>query len=63
MATFQALTIAEPYADKDLYLQSADPRMRTIRVTDNWRGIVLAPDDGSDTFLLVNVVPHHDAYT
>jgi len=24
---------------------------------------VLAPDDGSDTFLLLNVVPHDEAYT
>lgn len=67
MTKFQALSIAELYADKGLHLESveksADPRMRTIRVTDNWRGIVLAPDDGSDTFLLVNVVPHHAAYT
>ncbi len=37
--------------------------MRTIRVSDFWRGVVLAPDDGSDTFLLLNVVPHDDAYT
>nr|WP_233257923.1 UvrD-helicase domain-containing protein [Micromonospora sp. S4605] len=37
--------------------------MRTIRITDFWREVVLAPDDGSDTFLLLNVVPHDDAYT
>ncbi|MEU5948550.1 hypothetical protein ABZ793_23725 [Micromonospora sp. NPDC047465] len=37
--------------------------MRTIRINDFWRGVVLAPDDGSDTFLLLNVVPHDDAYT
>lgn len=24
---------------------------------------MLAPDDGSDTFLLLNVVPHDEAYT
>ncbi|GAA0913369.1 UvrD-helicase domain-containing protein [Virgisporangium aurantiacum] len=67
MAKFQQLTIAELYADKGLHLESVnnarDPRMRTIRVNDFWRGVVLAPDDGSDTFLLVNVVPHDDAYT
>lgn len=40
-----------------------DPRMRTIRINDFWRGVVLAPDDGSDVFLLVNVVPHDDAHT
>ncbi|WP_318272401.1 UvrD-helicase domain-containing protein [Microbispora triticiradicis] len=43
--------------------KARDPRMRTTRVNDFWRGIVLAPDDGSDTFLLLNVVPHDDAYT
>jgi superfamily I DNA/RNA helicase len=66
MEKFQQLTIAELYADKGLHLEkvtnAADPRMRTIRITDFWRGVVLAPDDGSETFLLVNVVPHDDAY-
>ncbi len=67
MEKFQRLTIAELRADKGLHLESVnnarDPRMRTIRVNDFWRGVVLAPDDGSDTFLLLNVVPHDDAYT
>ncbi|MGR6320059.1 AAA family ATPase [Micromonospora soli] len=67
MEKFQQLTIAELYADKGLHLESVnnarDSRMRTIRITDFWRGVVLAPDDGSDTFLLLNVVPHDDAYT
>ncbi|MFC8299499.1 UvrD-helicase domain-containing protein [Micromonospora orduensis] len=67
MEKFQQLSIAELYADKGLHLESVnnarDPRMRTIRVTDFWRGVVLAPDDGSDTFLLLNVVRHDDAYT
>ncbi|MGV9247496.1 UvrD-helicase domain-containing protein [Streptomyces sp. NPDC003710] len=67
MEKFQRLTVAELYADKGLHLESVDkardPRMRTIRVNDFWRGVVLAPDDGSDVFLLVNVVPHDDAYT
>ncbi|WP_422733379.1 UvrD-helicase domain-containing protein [Micromonospora sp. WMMD558] len=67
MEKFQQLSIAELHADKGLHLESVnnarDPRMRTIRVTDFWRGVVLAPDDGSDTFLLLNVVPHDDAYT
>jgi superfamily I DNA/RNA helicase len=66
MEKFQQLPIAELYADKGMHLESVhnarDPRMRTIRVTDFWRGVVLAPDDGSDTFLLLNVVPHNDAY-
>lgn len=67
MAKFQAMTVAELNADKGLHLESVqnarDPRMRTIRVTDFWRGVVLAPDDGSDMFLLVNVLPHDDAYS
>lgn len=67
MAKFQRLTVAELHADKGLHLESVDkardPRMRTIRINDFWRGVVLAPDDGSDTFLLLNVVPHDDAYT
>ena len=67
MEKFQQLTIADLRADKGLHLESVhnarDPRMRTIRITDFWRGVVLAPDDGSDTFLLLNVVPHDDAYT
>ena len=66
MEKFQQLSIADLYADKGLHLESVnnarDPRMRTIRVTDFWRGVVLAPDDGSDTFLLLNVVSHDDAY-
>ncbi|MFJ4102254.1 UvrD-helicase domain-containing protein [Amycolatopsis japonica] len=66
MAKFQQLAVAELYADKGLHLESVDkardPRMRTIRVTDFWRGVVLAPDDGSEIFLLVNVLPHDDAY-
>ncbi|MFJ6482908.1 UvrD-helicase domain-containing protein [Streptomyces sp. NPDC091682] len=67
MAKFQALSAAELNADKGLHLESVekarDARMRTIRITDFWRGVVLAPDDGSDVFLLVNVLPHDDAYT
>ncbi|MEH0985728.1 UvrD-helicase domain-containing protein [Micromonospora sp. CPCC 205556] len=67
MDKFQQLSIAELHADKGLHLESVnnarDPRMRTIRINDFWRGVVLAPDDGSDTFLLLNVVRHDDAYT
>lgn len=66
MAKFQELSIAELHADKGLHLESInkarDPRMRTIRINDFWRGVVLAPDDGSDTFLLLNVVSHDKAY-
>ncbi|MET9124524.1 UvrD-helicase domain-containing protein [Streptomyces sp. NPDC004528] len=67
MQKFQQLTVPELHADKGLHLESVekarDPRMRTIRINDFWRGVVLAPDDGSDVFLLVNVVRHDDAYT
>ncbi|MFI1048096.1 UvrD-helicase domain-containing protein [Streptomyces griseoruber] len=67
MQKFQQLTVSELHADKGLHLESVenarDPRMRTIRINDFWRGVVLAPDDGSDVFLLVNVVRHDDAYT
>ncbi|MET8482847.1 UvrD-helicase domain-containing protein [Streptomyces tendae] len=67
MQKFQQLTVPELQQDKGLHLESvekaADRRMRTIRINDFWRGVVLAPDDGSDVFLLVNVVRHDDAYT
>ncbi|MBN1174069.1 MAG: AAA family ATPase [Micromonosporaceae bacterium] len=67
MAKFQQLSVAELRSDKGLHLESVsnarDRRMRTIRINDFWRGVVLAPDDGSDTFLLLSVVPHDDAYT
>ncbi|GEB52335.1 UvrD-helicase domain-containing protein [Streptomyces cacaoi] len=66
MAKFQSMSVAQLNADKGLHLESVkdarDVRMRTIRITDFWRGVVLAPDDGSDVFLLVNVLPHDDAY-
>ncbi len=38
-----------------------DPRMRTIRITLFWRGVVLAPDKG-DLYVLLNVLPHDEAY-
>ncbi|KOG34495.1 UvrD-helicase domain-containing protein [Streptomyces resistomycificus] len=67
MQKFQQLTVPELHADKGLHLESVenarDPRMRTIRINDFWRGVVLAPDDGSNVFLLVNVVPHDQAYS
>ncbi|KQX43901.1 DNA helicase UvrD [Streptomyces sp. Root63] len=67
MQKFQQLTVPELHADKGLHLESVenarDSRMRTIRINDFWRGVVLAPDDGTDVFLLVNVVPHDDAYS
>ncbi|GLY82286.1 UvrD-helicase domain-containing protein [Actinoallomurus iriomotensis] len=66
MEKFQQLTAAELHADKGLHLEqvekSRDPRIRTIRITGSWRGVVLAPDDGSGTFLLLKVLQHDDAY-
>ncbi|TQN32538.1 UvrD-like helicase family protein [Haloactinospora alba] len=41
--------------------QARDPRVRTIRVTRDWRGVVLAPEEG-DTYMLVSVLPHDEAY-
>ncbi|MFI2373433.1 hypothetical protein [Streptomyces sp. NPDC018833] len=65
MAKFQTLTVAELHADKGLHLgavrNARDPRLRTIRITEFWRGVVLAPNDGSDTFLLVKILPHDAA--
>jgi hypothetical protein len=36
--------------------------LRTIRITKYWRGVVLAPDDGTETFLLLKVLQHDNAY-
>lgn len=41
--------------------QAKDDRLRTIRIDLNWRGVVLAPDDG-DTYYLLRVLPHNKAY-
>ncbi|GAA3749341.1 hypothetical protein HDA32_001151 [Spinactinospora alkalitolerans] len=38
-----------------------DPRARSLRITQNYRGVVLAPEQG-DTYLLVTVLPHDEAY-
>ncbi|MFF5992774.1 UvrD-helicase domain-containing protein [Prauserella flavalba] len=38
-----------------------DTRFRTIRITQFWRGVVLAPESG-DTYTLLKVLPHDDAY-
>ena len=37
-----------------------DDRIRTIRVDQFWRGVVLAPDSG-DTYSLIRVMPHDKA--
>lgn len=38
-----------------------DPRLRSIRIDQSWRGIVLAPESG-DSYTLLKVLPHDDAY-
>ena len=40
--------------------KSVDDRIRTIRIDQFWRGVVLAPDDG-DTYYLMKVMPHNKA--
>ncbi|WP_179892307.1 hypothetical protein [Streptomyces sp. rh34] len=42
---------------------SHNPRMRTARPDDGLRIVLLAPDDGSDVFVFVHVLPHDKAYT
>lgn len=42
--------------------KARDPRIRTIRVSQFMRGVVLAPDTG-EAFLLLKVLPHDDAIT
>jgi hypothetical protein len=37
-----------------------DPRIRTIRIDQFWRGVVLAPERG-DVYCLLAVMPHDDA--
>ncbi|MFG2755690.1 hypothetical protein [Streptomyces wuyuanensis] len=65
MAKFQTLTTVELRSDKGLQLtvvsEARDPRIRTIRITAFWRGVILAPDDGSETYLLLKVLPHDEA--
>ncbi|MFC8710327.1 UvrD-helicase domain-containing protein [Streptomyces sp. NPDC057197] len=67
MGKFQQLTVHQLHADKGLHLESVvgsrDPRMRTIRVDDGQRIVLLAPDDGSDVFVFVHVVSHDKAYS
>ncbi|WP_181020001.1 hypothetical protein [Nonomuraea typhae] len=38
-----------------------DQQMRTMRINDFWRGVVLAPAKG-DTYVLLNVLPHDKVY-
>jgi hypothetical protein len=55
---FAAHTYAGLHLEK--LANAKDPRIRTIRITQFYRGVVLAPDDGEE-YLLLTVRPHDDA--
>ncbi|SNT42589.1 Part of AAA domain-containing protein [Streptosporangium subroseum] len=58
-AKFEQATYAGLHLEK---LNNArDGRIRTIRIDQSWRGVVLAPDSG-DTYTLLKVLPHDEAY-
>ena len=59
MARFEEHTFAGVHLEK--VHNSRDSRLRTIRIDDFWRGIVLVPDAG-DTYCLLTVLPHDKAY-
>jgi hypothetical protein len=56
---FEQATHAGQHLEKVTHAR--DDRFRTIRVNQFWRGVVLAPDSG-DTYTLLKVLPHDDAY-
>ncbi|WP_351234613.1 UvrD-helicase domain-containing protein [Streptomyces sp. NPDC002133] len=62
---FRSLTAHQLHASKGLHLeklqQARDPRIRTIRITKFYRGVLLAPDDGTDLYTLLRVAPHDEA--
>ncbi|MEW2220789.1 UvrD-helicase domain-containing protein [Streptomyces sp. NPDC006990] len=62
---FRNLTVPQLHASKGMHLEklegARDPRIRTIRITRSYRGVLLAPDDGSELFTLLRVAPHDDA--
>ncbi|GAB3119848.1 ATP-dependent helicase [Streptomyces calidiresistens] len=62
---FRSMTVPQLHASKGMHLEklerSRDPRIRTIRITRSYRGVLLAPDDGSDLFTLLRVAPHDEA--
>ncbi|MFF0206072.1 UvrD-helicase domain-containing protein [Streptomyces sp. NPDC005017] len=61
---FNRLTLDQLFKDQGLKLESLtnakDKQIRTIRIDQFWRGVVLAPPNG-DTFLLLRVMPHDKA--
>ncbi|MFD6095265.1 UvrD-helicase domain-containing protein [Nocardiopsis flavescens] len=58
-AKFEEATHAGLHLEK--VTGARDHRFRTIRIDQFWRGVVLAPDSG-DTYTLLRVLPHDDAY-
>ncbi|MCK9902175.1 AAA family ATPase [Frankia sp. Cpl3] len=58
-ARFEAATHTGLHLEK--IGNARDDRFRSIRIDRFWRGIVLAPDSG-DTYTLLKVLPHDDAY-
>ncbi|AWK12298.1 UvrD-helicase domain-containing protein [Streptomyces spongiicola] len=62
---FRSMTVPQLHASKGMHLEklerARDPRIRTIRITRFYRGVLLAPDDGSDLFTLLRVAAHDDA--
>jgi hypothetical protein len=56
---FERLTLDQLFKDPGLKLESLkqakDPHIRTIRIAQGTRGVVLAPDSG-DTFVLLRVM-------
>ncbi|MFG1621642.1 UvrD-helicase domain-containing protein [Kribbella sp. NPDC049227] len=56
---FEAATHAGVHLEKIANVR--DDRFRSIRIDQSYRGIVLAPDQG-DTYTLLKVLPHDDAY-
>ncbi|MFJ3696991.1 UvrD-helicase domain-containing protein [Streptomyces sp. NPDC090052] len=61
---FERLTLEQLFKDPGLKLETLkrarDPHIRTIRIDQGTRGVVLAPDSG-DTYVLLRVMPHDKA--
>lgn len=63
-AVLEALDKFTEHTHAGLHLEKLqnpkDPRIRTIRITNYWRGVVLAPERG-DEYLLLTVLGHDEA--
>ncbi|WP_393056364.1 UvrD-helicase domain-containing protein [Streptomyces sp. LN549] len=62
---FRGMTVPQLHASKGMHLEKLerahDRRIRTIRITKSYRGVLLAPDDGSELFTLLRVATHDEA--